>query len=146
MFWPLISQRDRNRLYEIETQCGIFPAWFYENNPDALIENLTDRQKVIFLRGTVKNGQEWAKEVQDDFTLWLGQYSDYPGDLDEPAEVEGRKTTALEIQQANLKEWQDCYYDVKRMLNSAEKTYSRIYGKRVPPGEDLGNTIPAVNR
>ena len=63
VFWPLISQKDRNRLYQIEFDCGIFPKWFYDRDPNPTIENLSDRQKIIFLRGVVSLGREWIKEV-----------------------------------------------------------------------------------
>jgi hypothetical protein len=142
VFWPLINQRDRNRLYEIEFNCGIFPPWFYDRDPDGLIENLSDRQKIIFLRGVVSLGRDWIREVQEDFSSWVAHKNPLaPRDayvIDSLREGGGQKTSQ-EIEQENLKTWMDCYQDTKRILKKAERTYFRLYAKNISKSEPLGN-------
>ena len=161
VFWPLINQRDRNRLYEIELQCGVFPQWFYNRDPDGLIENLTDRQKITFLRGVVHNAEDWAREVQDDFSYWVSHAKELrlgsedrrdpknvlgPGGIDEIdfLQEEGGQKTVQEVKQENLKSWMDCYHDTKRILRRAERTYFRLYGKNISKSEPLGEVWPGM--
>ena len=162
VFWPLISQKDRNRLYQIEFDCGIFPKWFYDRDPNPTIENLSDRQKIRFLRGVVSLGREWIKEVQEDFTAWVSHAKEYRGqsftedfdlgtyspesvlghggidEIDVLQDTGGRKT-AQEVKQEELKNWMDCYHDTKRILIKAERTYFRLYAKNISKSEPLGD-------
>ena len=110
--WPLLNQRDRNRVYEIIETCTFTPDWFDENY-DGIIEKLPPKSLIRLLKELTDNTYTMMKEVKEDLSTNIR---------------EGLSTGVDEDPIENMVLVSRCYQDMRRIKGTAISKYNRWYG------------------